>query len=376
MQALDNNGAPLTNGVLYSFTAGTSSQQQNFTDSTCTTPNVNPLTFTTGARANVWLTTSAFYKFVLCAQNDGATCAAGDVLFSVDNVPGGSTSGGGGGGSPFISGSANPATSGILRLASGDTVCWRNAANSANLCFSKDTNDLLSWAGGSFKLPEVGAPTGVSGFDILWADSTAHRLKQAGNGGGASQLVNAGVDINTSDQVTQLHFGSTPAPLNGTVPNVGQCLQWNGSALAGGCIVYSAPSASTNASIGSTTMATAGGSGDKYLFNAYILQTVAGTGCSTNTTIGLTVSYTDAQTSSVVNFGLLGANDPGGVGVGSLTPGLGVNNGVAAGQSITWFPIVINAKASTTVSYSTSYTGGTCTTAPSYYVLPALQLIG
>lgn len=232
VQFFDNNGKPLTSGVLYSFQAGTSTQQATYTDYTGLFPNPNPIPFGSGARVQIWLTSGAFYKFVLCTQNDGAFCAPADILYSVDQVPGSGSSGSSG--SPFIgtfiSGSANPSTAGILRLASGDTICWRNVANTGNLCISKDTNDLLSWAGGSIKLPEVSPPTGVLNFDILWADSSAHRFKMANNGGGALQIVAAGVDINTSDQVTQLHFGSTAAPLTGAL-TTNYFLQWNGSQI-------------------------------------------------------------------------------------------------------------------------------------------------
>lgn len=48
----------------------------------------------------------------------------------------------------FISSSANPAGSGILRLASTDTVCWRNNANSGDVCLSKNASDNLLWPNG------------------------------------------------------------------------------------------------------------------------------------------------------------------------------------------------------------------------------------
>lgn len=237
VQFLDNTAKPLQSGVLYVFQAGTSTQQATFTSSSCGTENTNPITFGVGARASIWLTTSALYKFVLCAQNDGPACSAGDVLFSVDQVPGGS-SGGGSSGSPFvgvfISGSSNPATSGAIRLSSGDLACFRNAANSGNLCIAKDSNDLLTWQGGSFKLPENNTPTAITGFDILEADANAHRFFQCSNGVVCTQIVNAGVDINTSDQVTQLHFGSTATPLNPiTPPTTGQYLQFDGTNISG-----------------------------------------------------------------------------------------------------------------------------------------------
>lgn len=234
-QFFDNNGNLLTSGVLYSYQAGTSTQQATFTDSTGTVVNANPLPFGSGARISIWLTAGAYYKFVLCSQNDGAFCAPSDVLFSVDQVPGspgGSSSGSSTFTGTFISGTANPATSGLLRLATGDQICWRNTAGTANLCIFKDGSDVLGWQGGSIKFPEVTCSNTGANYDYLCADNSAHRWKMANNGGGQLQIVAAGVDINTLDQVTQLHFGASPAPL-GAVPAANQYLFWNGSQIVG-----------------------------------------------------------------------------------------------------------------------------------------------
>ena len=43
----------------------------------------------------------------------------------------------------FTSSTANPAAGGVVRLASADTACWRNAANSADICVSKNGSDQL-----------------------------------------------------------------------------------------------------------------------------------------------------------------------------------------------------------------------------------------
>lgn len=305
IQLLDNNGEPCTACVLYSYQAGTTTQQATFTDSTATVFNPNPIPMSSGARANIWLTTGAFYKLQACLQNDGAFCAPADVLFSVDQVPGGaSAGGGGGGGSPFIgvfiSSSASPATSGILELAAGDTVCFRNTAGSANLCWRKDPNDLLSWDGGSLKFPEVGVPSGIAGFDLLWADNTAHRWMMAPNGRGASQFVASGVDINTSDQVTQLHFGSTAEPLFATAPTNSQFLQWNGNWIVGytqqNLLTWCAPAqfgacSANNAFAENTTGA--GFGNEVLLVSAHTLTrftyllSVTPTGCSTLAQLGV-----------------------------------------------------------------------------------------
>jgi hypothetical protein len=49
---------------------------------------------------------------------------------------------------PFLrTTTALPALSGFLRLASSDSLAWRNFANSADISLSKDSNDNLTWKG-------------------------------------------------------------------------------------------------------------------------------------------------------------------------------------------------------------------------------------
>src|SRR5216684_113912 len=45
----------------------------------------------------------------------------------------------------FVSSATNPASSGATRLASGDSHCWRNNANNADVCLSKNPSDNLLW---------------------------------------------------------------------------------------------------------------------------------------------------------------------------------------------------------------------------------------
>lgn len=188
-QFFDNNGEILTSGVLYSFQAGTTTQQATYTDASGAIPNPNPIPFASGARVNIWTLSSAYYKFVLCTQNDGAFCAPSDVLFSVDQVPGNPA-----GVSSntyigtFISETPSPASSGILRLASSDGICWRNQAGTENLCIAKDANDILSWAGSSLRLPEFNCTATASNYDYICPDSTTHHLEISNNGGGYSPV--------------------------------------------------------------------------------------------------------------------------------------------------------------------------------------------
>jgi hypothetical protein len=200
IQFFNNAGAVCSGCALYTFQGGTTTQAATYNSSVGTVLNADPVIADSTGRMNVWLT-SIQYKFQLCLQNDGPACASGDVLWTSDQVPGNPGSSGSSS-SPFISASPNPATAGILRLASGDTTCRRNAANNANLCWSKNTNDLLSWAGGSLLFPEVTAPSGVAASDLLWADNTAHRWKMSNNGGAADVFVGAA----TTDTFTNKTF--------------------------------------------------------------------------------------------------------------------------------------------------------------------------
>lgn len=243
VQVWDNNGSPCTGCALYTYQAGTTTQLPTYTDTTGTVVNPDPVTFGAGARANIWLQSASYYKIVLCLQNDGPSCAPGDVLFSVDQVPG-LTGGGGSTGSPFtgtfISGTTTPATAGILRLASGDQLCFRNQANSGNICFSKDTNDLLTWSGGSIRLPEISAPSGCSsGYAILWNDSSTNGWKYCANGSSPQALAVGGTDINGSGtpptQVTCMHWGVNGQQTCFSAGGItgSQYLKWNGSNIIG-----------------------------------------------------------------------------------------------------------------------------------------------
>lgn len=360
VQFFDNNGQLLTGGVLYSYQAGTTTQQATYTDATGTALNPNPITFSSGARANIWLTAGNFYKFVLCAQNDGASCSPADVLFSVDQVPGGGSGTGGGTTGIFISSTVGAATSGILRLAAGDSICWRNTAGTANQCINKDSSDVLSWSNGSIKFPQVAAPGCAIGFDYLWADNTALRWLMCNNGGVQQQIVGAGVDINNSDQVIQLHFGAGAIPLCGSTPAVGQTLIYNGSCLGSGgttvTVAFSTPSTPQIGAITSTSIVTVGASSATYRLAIPISTTVAGTGCSGNTVITASASWTDPNNQAIsLNMTTLTV-------VGTAQSAIGSP------------PIMFRAKNGTNITYAVSYAaGGGCSPGPTFQVFPVVE---
>lgn len=140
--------------------------------------------------------------------------------------------------------------------------------------------------------------------------------------------------------------------------------------LTGNSAVYSTPSASTNASIGATTMATAGGSGNTYRFSGYADGTVAGTGCSGNGSLSIGVTYTDANGGGAISVTLLLETT-----VGTTVTSATITTGGGPGTPlVTILPFTIRAAAGSVVQYSTGYAAGSgCSVGPKYQVFPILE---
>jgi hypothetical protein len=81
-QFFDNNGVPLTGGLLYSYAAGTTSPLATYTTSSGITANTNPIVLDAAGRpaGEIWLSPVA-YKLVL-------KTSAGVQLWSMDNITG------------------------------------------------------------------------------------------------------------------------------------------------------------------------------------------------------------------------------------------------------------------------------------------------
>lgn len=77
-QFLTASGAPLVGGKVYTYTAGTTTPQATYTDSTGATPNANPTILDSRGEANIWLGAST-YKIKLTDANDVE-------IWTVDNV--------------------------------------------------------------------------------------------------------------------------------------------------------------------------------------------------------------------------------------------------------------------------------------------------
>src|SRR5581483_1090303 len=97
------------------------------------------------------------------------------------------------------SGSTNPATAGVIQLASADSIDWRNNANNANIALSKNSSDQFSF--GSLVLPAV-ADTVVARNT---ADSLTNKTLPVANSGNNISLLNlqtgaAALTGNSGDQ--------------------------------------------------------------------------------------------------------------------------------------------------------------------------------
>jgi hypothetical protein len=82
-QFFDNLGVPLAGGLLYTYTAGTTTLQATYTSNTGTIANANPIVLDAAGRTanEVWLTVGVAYKFVL--QTSAAV-----TIGTYDNVSG------------------------------------------------------------------------------------------------------------------------------------------------------------------------------------------------------------------------------------------------------------------------------------------------
>lgn len=85
LQYLDNNGDPLSGGLVYTYDAGTTTPKATYTDDTEDTANPNPVVLDANGRADIWLG-SGNYKLEL-------RTSANVLIKTVDNVAGQSTGG-------------------------------------------------------------------------------------------------------------------------------------------------------------------------------------------------------------------------------------------------------------------------------------------
>ena len=342
-QFLDAAGAPLAGGIVCTYQAGTSTPQATYTDSSGLVQNANPVVLNSAGRANIWWT-SAAYKVVLAG---GGTCASpSNLQWTVDNFQVG----------VFLNG--NNTWTGTNTF-SGTT----NFNGAVNLN-----------SGGSMNGTWTGNPN-FSGSPTFSGTIVASQF-QSTVATGTPPLIVASTTL-----VPNLNV----ADLNGCVvsgtPSAGQFLQASSGTACGWVtasqlpqVIYSTASASSNANITATTMATVGASDSTYRFMYYVQETVIGASCTGNTTVVMHTTWQDPLEAGgasndtpflVANLG------NGTVGRAYEMSGSGPIGGAGVGSAG-----LIRAKAGTVIQYSTTYTGGSaCSPAPQYRIWPILEQI-
>jgi microcystin-dependent protein len=86
-QFFDNNGVPLSGGLLYTYQAGSSTALATYTDISGAIPNSNPIVLDASGRLSneVWLTYGFNYKFVL-QTSAGVTIGTYDNIYGIVGV--------------------------------------------------------------------------------------------------------------------------------------------------------------------------------------------------------------------------------------------------------------------------------------------------
>lgn len=435
IQFFNATGTPLAGGCVNFFNAGTSTPAPIYADSTGTSQLGNPLTLDASGEATVWLANQS-YRVVLNTGISGTPCSTsvGSQIWATDNVSAyqiinqsqnlflfGQTSDPSGTPgelayrsdipcvrfftstwdcfvgrattdtltnktltTPIISAPTIffPATNGVTTQNSpGSYWLLPNSATGTGL------NSLTKMVGGQAQIAATTDTGGVIGITVLGQGASGSATIEASgtsvcnfDAGGPtagdyvqiSPTVNgachdAGATYPTTGQVIGRVLGTVAG--NTSVDLFGAEVK---AAAPGASAVFTTASASTTGSLGNTTMATAGGSGNKYLFSAQATQTVVGAACVGNSTVQLTVAYTDAVTNSGASLSIIGAGSANS-GTVSPTPVLAAGGNGSVNNVIWYFPTVINAKAATTVGYTTTYSGGgSCAPAPAYYITPTL----
>lgn len=85
-QFFDNNGVPLVGGLLYVYTAGTTTPATTWTTSSGTVSNTNPVVLDAGGRTpnEIWVNGGVLYKFVL-KNSSGVTIGTYDNIPAIDD---------------------------------------------------------------------------------------------------------------------------------------------------------------------------------------------------------------------------------------------------------------------------------------------------
>lgn len=94
-QFFDANGLPLAGGKVYTYAAGTTSPITTYVDAGGVTTNTNPIILDSRGMANIWLRSSASYKYVIYDADDVLQFSTDNITIASSDSGGGATGGGG-----------------------------------------------------------------------------------------------------------------------------------------------------------------------------------------------------------------------------------------------------------------------------------------
>lgn len=94
-QFFDANGLPLAGGKIYTYAAGTTSNIATYVDSAGVTTNTNPIILDSQGMCNIWLRSTASYKYVVYDADDVLQFSTDNITVASSTSGGGATGGGG-----------------------------------------------------------------------------------------------------------------------------------------------------------------------------------------------------------------------------------------------------------------------------------------
>lgn len=185
-----NLGLRVTGCTVTVYLTGTTTLANPIYSDNLNTPKANP--FVADASSGFWFFYADNGRYDVVFSGGAPTISPAytlsDLLF-LDLASGGPLIA-----SSFSSTSANVATTGVLRLASGDIIAWRNAANSANVGL-----DTLNAASGSVPVDTIATIGSAGIWSNFLAASTGNSVAITGSvrldsGGAVAWRNNAGTD--------------------------------------------------------------------------------------------------------------------------------------------------------------------------------------
>lgn len=242
-QFFNASGVPLAGGQVYTYVSGTSTPQATYTDSSGLYLNSNPIQLDSGGFASIWLVSGDVYTIEV-------TDSSGSPQWTVNGVTGilnllspgpiGTVTPNVVKSTEFLSATSTPALTGLMRLASADTICWRNNANSSDLCINKNASDNLQYfthpfafldtantwnAAQTFSASVTLAAGGTFSGTIAGAPTFTGNLSFSGNPaftgtGAAFSLTSNTVIPNLNASLLNGNTFASPGPIGGGTPDI------------------------------------------------------------------------------------------------------------------------------------------------------------